>query len=357
MRRWKPDVIPELVDWVAGLRPPKCNLLSVTFILLLIVLLAASAQEPVLVVVEKKANQVGFYTASGKRVAGVSVGQTPHEMVLDPDGRHLYISDNGVLWMSYKGSGGNTISIVDIKERKKVGVISTGKFYRPHGMSIDPKTNRLIVTSENPDRLVLVDLKSRSVIKDFDNGGEAPHMVMFGPNAEWAYASNTRSDTLGAVNVRTGETKIIPIGNYPQGSALSEDGKYLYVTCGDSASIHIIDTATQKAVGVIKASKGVNRVAITPDQKTLVYSISREGKAVGFADIASRKQTGKVDLGGSPLSISLSKDGKYAFAGVQDNDEIWVVSVDNRKVVQVIRTPEGAGPDPVMDIGSYEPPK
>jgi len=329
----------------------------VTFILLVISSLAASAQEPVLVVVEKKASQVGFYTSEGERVAGVAVGETPHEMVLDPDGRHLYVSDNGVLWMSYEGPGGNSVSIVDIKERKKVGVISTGKFHRPHGMTIDPRTNRMIVTSENPDRLVLVDLKSRAVIQDFDNGGEAPHMVMFGPQAEWVYASNTRSDTLGAVNVKTGETKVIPIGDYPQGSALSGDGKLLYATCSDSATIHIIDTATQEQAGVIEAGKGVNRVAITPDQKTLVYSIGSEGKAVGFADIATRKQTGKVDLGGSPLSISLSKDGKHAFAGVQDNDEIWVVSVDGRKVVQVIKTPEGAGPDPVMAIGPYQPPK
>lgn len=329
----------------------------VTFILLVISSLAASAQEPVLVVVEKKASQVGFYTSEGERVAGVAVGETPHEMVLDPDGRHLYVSDNGVLWMSYEGPGGNSVSIVDIKERKKVGVISTGKFHRPHGMTIDPRTNRMIVTSENPDRLVLVDLKSRAVIQDFDNGGEAPHMVMFGPQAEWVYASNTRSDTLGAVNVETGETKVIPIGDYPQGSTLSGDGKHLYATCSDSATIHIIDTATQEQAGVIEAGKGVNRVVITPDQKTLVYSIGSEGKAVGFADIATRKQTGKVDLGGSPLSISLSKDGKHAFAGVQDNDEIWVVSVDGRKVVQVIKTPEGAGPDPVMAIGPYQPPK
>ncbi len=329
----------------------------IAFLLFFVISLAASAQEPVLVVVEKKASQVGFYTASGKRVAGVAVGKTPHEMVLDPDGRHLYVSDNGVLWMSYKGPGGNTISIVDIKERRKVGVISTGKFHRPHGMSIDPKTHRMIATSENPDRLVLVDLKSRSVIKDFDNGGEAPHMVIFGPKGEWAYASNTRSDTLGAVNVKTGETKIIPIGKYPQGSVLSKDGKRLYVTCSQDATIHIIDTATQKSLGKIKADMGVNRIVITPDRKTLVYSIGTDNQMVGFADIESRKQTGTVELGGSPLSLSLSQDGKHAFAGVQDNDEIWVVSVADRKVVQVIKTPEGAGPDPVMAIGPYEPPK
>jgi YVTN family beta-propeller protein len=325
-------------------------------ILLLLATIPAQAADPVLVVVEKKASQVGFYTAAGERVGGVAVGETPHEMVLDPDGRHLYVSDNGILWMSYKGPGGNTISIVDIKERKKVGVISTGKFHRPHGMSLDPRTHRMIVTSENPDRIVLVDLDARKVIKDFDNGGEAPHIVTFGPKGEWAYASNTRSDTLGAVNVVTGETKVIPIGVYPQGSVLSHDGKRLYVTCSQDATIHIIDTATQKNLGKIKADLGVNRIAITPDRKTLVYSIGTDNQMVGFADIATRKQTGTVKLGGPPLSISLSQDGKYAFAGVQDNDEIEVVSVADRKVVQVIKTPEGAGPDPVMAIGPYAPP-
>ena len=69
--------------------------------------------------------------------------------------------------------------------------------------------------------------------------------------------------------------------------------------------------------------------------------------------MATLKETGRVKLGGPPLSCTLSKDGLYAFAGVQDRDEIYVVSVAERKVVQVIKTPEGHGPDPVMDLGSY----
>lgn len=315
------------------------------------------AQEVALVVVEKKASEVGFYTSAGERVAGVAVGETPHEMALDPNGRYLYVSDNGVLWMDYQGPGGNTISIIDLATRRKVGVIPTGKYHRPHGMSIDPATRRMIVTSENPDSLFLVDLDSRSVIEAYDNGGKAPHMVMFDRAGEWAFASNTNSDNIGAVRIGFGDVETIPGCDRPQGGVLTKDGSRYYVTCSDSATIQAIDVAARRAVGEIRTGAGVNRVVLTPDEKTLVYSIGGDGTQLGFADVSSMKETGRVDLGGSPLSCSLSKDGRYAFAGVQDNDEIYVASVGERKIVQVIKTPEGHGPDPVMEIGTYRPPR
>jgi DNA-binding beta-propeller fold protein YncE len=278
-------------------------------------------------------------------------------MVLDPKGRYLYVSDNGVLWMDYEGPGGNTISIVDLERREKVGVLPLGKYHRPHGMSIDPATRRMIATSENPDSLVLVDLDSRAVIEAYDNGGKAPHIVELGPGGKWAFASNSNSDTVGAVQIGTGKLEIITGCQRPQGGVMTADRSRYYVTCANGGTIQIIDTAARKAVGEILTGKGVNRIALTPDEKTLVYSIGGEGKQVGFADVATLKETGRVDLGGSPLSCTLSKTGKYAFAGVQDNDEVYVLSVADRKIVQVFKTPAGHGPDPVMEIGEYAPPK
>lgn len=317
---------------------------------------AAPESEPALVVVEKKANQVGFYASDGTRLAGVAVGQTPHEMVLDADGRHLYVSDNGVLWMDYDGPGGNTVSIVDLETRSKVGEISLGDYHRPHGLSIDPSGKRMLVTSENPSSLVLVDLETRSVLKAYDNGGEAPHMVMFDKTGEWAYASNTNSNNVAAVDLASGQIVSIAGCGGPQGGVLSNDGTRYYVTCRDTGTIQVIDTASKSAVGEIKTSLGVNRINLTPDESTLVYSIGGEEKFVAFADVATLEESGRVELGGPPLSCTLSKNGDYAFAGVQDSDEIYVISVANRKIVQVIKTPEGQGPDPVMDLGSYAPP-
>ena len=313
----------------------------------------AAAAQPDLLVVEKKNNSVGFYTSAGQRVGEVLVGETPHEVALSRDGRFAYVSDNGVLWMDYEGPGGNTISIIDLQLRRRVGTLPLGKFHRPHGIGLDPRSSRAFVTSENPDRIVLVDLDARAVIKDYDNGGVDPHMVTFGPDG-WGYVSNTASGTVGAVHAATGELRLIEVGKGPQGSLLSRDGAKLWVTCRDEGRIDVIDTASKSVIGSIPTGPGANRIVATDDEGLLVYSL-QAGEAVGIADPHTLTELAQIPLGGAPLSISLSKDGRHAFAGVQDEDQIWIVSVRDRKVVQVIDTPPGMGPDPVIEIGTYRP--
>ncbi len=313
----------------------------------------AAAQSADLLVVEKKNNSVGFYASTGQRVGGVPVGETPHEVALSRDGRYAYVSDNGVLWMDYDGPGGNTISIVDLQLRRRVGILPLGKFHRPHGIGPDPRSSRAFVTAENPDRLVLVDLDARAVIRDFDNGGVDPHMVTFAPDG-WGYVSNTASGTVGAVHATTGELHLIEVGKGPQGSLLSRDGTKLWVTCRDEGRIDVIDTASKSVIGSIPTGAGVNRIVATDDEDLLVYSL-QTGEAVGIADPHAMKELAQIPLGGAPLSISLSKDDRHAFAGVQDEDQVWIVSVRDRKVVQVIDTPPGMGPDPVVEIGTYRP--
>ena len=218
-----------------------------------------AAQDADLLVVEKKNNSVGFYASSGARVGEVRVGETPHEVALSRDGRYAYVSDNGVLWMDYDGPGGNTLSIIDLPARRRVGILPMGKFHRPHGIGLDPGSGRAFVTAENPDRLVLVDLDARAVIQDFDNGGIDPHMVTFAADG-WGYVSNTSSGTVGAVHASSGELHLIEVGKGPQGSLLSRDGSKLWVTCRDEGRIDVIDTASKSLIGSIATGPGANRV-------------------------------------------------------------------------------------------------
>ncbi len=310
---------------------------------------ALQAEEAALAVVEKVAGSVGFYTAGGARIAGVVVSKHPHEIVSSPDGRLLYVSDNGVLWMTDPGEGDNTISILDVRSRKKVGVIDLGQYRRPHGMAVDPRSGLLAVTIENPYGLLLVDPVQRKVLRKYDVQGVMPHMVVFASGGEWAYASNSGSATVAAVHLKTGRVKLIPTGERPQGAVLSGDGKRIYMTNSTANSISIIDTDKQEGVGVIRTGKGPGRIALTPDGATLVYNL-QPGEAVGFADVATAKEIAQVPLGGRPLSLTMSRDGRTAYAGVQDHDKIFVLSVPERKIVRVIATPKGAGPDPALPL-------
>ena len=316
------------------------------------VLIAAScayAQKPTLAVVEKIAGAVGFYSDDGKRVGGAQVGKHPHEVVVSPDRKQLYVSDNGILWMTEAGEGGNTISIIDIATMKRVGTIDLGQYRRPHGMDIDRKNGRLVTTIENPDGLLIIDLASRKVLRKYDVKGADPHMVLLSPDGKTAYVSNTASNTLAAVNLDTGHVKPIETEARPQGAAWSRDGKFIYLTNSDGNSILILDAATNRRSGRIATCKGPGRIAVTPDGKTLVYNC-QAGQAVGFADIATRKQESVVPLGGNPLSLTMTDDAKIAYAGIQDQDKVIVISVPDRKIVRTISTPKGSGPDPALPL-------
>jgi len=318
--------------------------------LLTVVLLAGAAAGPAaLAVVEKIAGQVGFYSAGGQRLAGVPVSVHPHEIVLSHDRRSLYVSDNGILWMTDPGEGDNTISILDIARRAKTGEISLGRFRRPHGMDVDHKTGRLLVTVENPPGLLLVDPVARQVLRSYDVQGTMPHMVLFSADAQWAYVSNSGTGTIAVVHLDSGKVKLIPTDARPQGGVRSADGRLIYITNSDGNSISILDAARQERIGVIPVGRQPGRMALTPDGKTLVYNLQGDN-AVGFADVAARRQTAVVPIGGRSLSLTMSPDGKLAYGGIQDQDRIAVVSVPERKVLRYIQTPQGAGPDPALPL-------
>ena len=75
----------------------------------------AADVKPGYVAIEKASGHVGFFDSGGKILKEVKIGGHPHEMTFSPDGRYLYTTDNGVLWMTETGQGGNTVSIVDTR--------------------------------------------------------------------------------------------------------------------------------------------------------------------------------------------------------------------------------------------------
>ena len=87
--------------------------------------------------------------------------------------------------------------------------------------------------TERPFGLVRVDPVARKVVRDYDVKGKSPHMVIPTPDGEWAYASDTDSDAVAAVRLKTGETTLIPTGKRPQGGVLSPDARRLYIANTD----------------------------------------------------------------------------------------------------------------------------
>jgi YVTN family beta-propeller protein len=309
----------------------------------------AFGQQADLAVVHKISGTVGFYTNDGRLVNQVEVGKHPHEAVLSPDKKLLYVTNNGILWMTDPGAGGNTISILDVASHKNIGTIDLGTYHRPHGIDLDPKTGMLVVTIENPSGLLLVDPVQRKVVKMYDVKGEAPHMVLLSPDGKQAYVSNTGTGTLSVVDLATSRVKVIVSDARPQGTAFSLDRKTIYMTNLEGNSISVFDTSKLARTRVIPTGKGPCRIALSADGKTLVYALQND-EAIGFADAATGKEVYQIPTGGKLVSLTLSRDGRLAYSSAQEQDKISVISIADRKIIRVINTPKGAGPDPVIAL-------
>jgi YVTN family beta-propeller protein len=312
--------------------------------------LAASllAGDPMLLILHKGASSLGFYTLEGKLETMVPVGEHPHEMVRSPDGRRMYTTDNGTMRIEQAGTGGNTVSIIDLPTRRRIGQISLGNFRRPHGIDIDSTGKRLVVSTELPDQLLLIDIEKRRVVRTFDTKGKTSHMVVLGPQGRWAYVSNSTSNNISAVNLATGEVRLIPCPPRPEGSVLSQDGRHVYVASREGRAVTILDTRTQTAAGAIAAGNGPVRIARTPEG-TLVWAAMHD-HAVEIADPVSRKVAARVvaPCKGGLVSLHISQDGKFALTSAEDDDTVYVISIAERKIVRQIKTEAGAAPDPAM---------
>jgi YVTN family beta-propeller protein len=304
------------------------------------------------VIVEKGSSHVGFFDANGALVKEVETGQHPHEMVFSSDGKYLFTSDNGVMDMRERAQGWNTVSIIDVKAQRRVGQIDLGEHRRPHGIDFDPATGHVLVTTELPSALLVLDPKERKILRVYDVHGKAPHMVRLAADHRTAWLTCTDTSNVSIVDLQNDAVKTLPTGKRPQGIVIAPDGKRIYVANSDGETITVIDAVRKELAGEIPVGgrhSGPVRVAVTPDGRTIVAALQLKQSAQ-FADAAAMKAGKELPLPGPPVSMTLSGDGRTAYSAVLQQDTIFIISVPEQKILRSFKTPPGSGPDPVLPI-------
>ena len=296
---------------------------------LLITLTTAACGEGYLVLL-KDPGAVAYYDAAGKLAATVNVAGQARDIVLSADGKYAYISDAAV-------------SIIDVAGQRVTGTIDLGNYHEPRGLALDRATGNLLVATEAPNQLLLLDTQKRGVIRTYDTKGEKSHAVAVDAAGKWAYVSNAASSTVSAIDLKKGAVKTIQTGKTPARSILSPDGRELYVCNRDDNTITVIDTKRNAAIALIETGQGPTAIDITPDGERLVYALTKE-KRIGIADAKTRKQTDYALLTENPISLRLSRDGNLALVTVDQQNVVYIVSIADRHIRQEFRTAAGSAP-------------
>ena len=207
---------------------------------------------------------------------------------------------------------------------------------------------RVYVPNEQSGDVTVIDPKTFKIIGRFNTGLNPEHIT-----PDWdlskLFVNNMGASKLTVVDPNTAK----PIGNinvpYPYNLYFTVDGSKAIVVDDfmtakylDNNGLAFYDRKTWKLLKFLKIPyTGVDHMDMSADGSFLLATCETSGMAVKV-DTRTMTITGSVRVGGLPLAIRLSPDGKLFYIANQGESGVNVVDAKTLKVVRFIHTDTGA---------------
>jgi YVTN family beta-propeller protein len=159
------------------------------------------------------------------------VGVRPYDVVLDRNGRHLYVTD----WAD------RALLVVEPETLRVMARIPVGE--HPNQIALGPKDDRIFVACASSNCVSVVDAVRGIVTETIATAlfpkapeGSTPDALAVSPDGATLYVANADNNCVAVIDIsRPGRSQVkgfIPTGWYPTAVAVTPDGKRLLVGVG-----------------------------------------------------------------------------------------------------------------------------
>jgi YVTN family beta-propeller protein len=218
-------------------------------------------------------NQVAVVdTATWKVVANVDAGSKPTRLVLQPDGKYLWVGNDGV------GDGG--VTAIEANAFKVAARIRTGAGH---------------------------------------------HELAFSDDSRFAFVTNAQDGTLSIIDVsKLAKLKDLKVGSRLAGLAFSPLSKAIYVISEGQGTIAVVDGQKLAVLARIKARPGLRAIRVVPDGRWGFVANWKEN-TVSIFDASTNRILHTVDVGKGPEQIIFTRD--YAYVRSAGTEEVAMIPV------------------------------
>ena len=295
--------------------------LAFTLMALLAAAGSAFAATAKVYVADEGANTVSVIdSASFKKLASVPVGQGPHNVQVSPDGKWVWVTNNG--------EPGKAAEKMPAEQMSK----------SEHGA--------MAGAGAKVGAVWVIDTATDAVVAKVPVGRHPAHVVV-ASDGRTAYITNGGNNTVSVVDTAAQRVvEVVAVGASPHGLRISPDGKQVWVANLKGGTVSVIDTESRKQTTQIAVGKGPAQVGFTPDGRLGFVSLSQENR-VAVIDPASRKVIRKVSVGTVPIQIHATPDSRLLLVANQGTKKkpgktVSFIDLRNFKVVATIETGLGA---------------
>jgi YVTN family beta-propeller protein len=164
------------------------------------------------------------------------------------------------------------------------------------------------------------------------------------PDGKFAFASNYSSNDVSVIDTETNQVVGEPIevskyGSYPNGVAISPDGKTAYVateTGLDAGQLVSIDVATRQVVGQpVELERRANALAVAPDgMRVYVSSGDEQGRVWLVYPQVDSVASWHIEVPGGRIGeMAITPDGKHLVVTHPESKSVSVIDTGSSQVI------------------------
>jgi YVTN family beta-propeller protein len=204
-----------------------------------------------------------------KVIANVDAGVKPSRLVLQHDGRYLWVGNNGA---AVHESG---VTVIDTTTNKAVGQIRTGLGH--HEIALNDNDTVAFVTNKDTGTLSIIDVRKLAVAKQIGPGAQ-PAAIAYSSLSKAAYVVSEGDGSIAVVGGANHEL-LAHLQGQPglRSIRISPDGRYAFALNTSKSTVHVIDLSSNRVIQSIAAGAGADQITFS---RQFAYIRSADSESV-----------------------------------------------------------------------------
>lgn len=262
---------------------------------------------------------------------------------------------SGVLWHRAGGEPGDAISS-EAADPDRAGTPPgpadgagpEGLYAHTGSKALAPSTRddreRLYVPNSESDTVSVIDPAAAKVVDTFPVG-DLPHHVTPSRDMSTFYVNNTQGNSLTPIDPQTARPKGRPIPvDDPYNLYFTPDGRSAIVVAERLQRLDFRDPKTWKLQKSLRVGcLGVDHMDFSADGRRAVVSCEFDGTLL-LVDVGERRVVEELDLdhvAAKPVDVRISPDGRLFYVADEVANGVWKVDAERFRVTDFIETGRG----------------
>ncbi|MEH7122494.1 beta-propeller fold lactonase family protein [Bacillus sp. JJ1773] len=250
---------------------------------------------------------------------------TNNSLAVSPDEKTVVVSD----------SREQVILVFDLvkdKLRKKLDGFGT-----PRNIVFIDGGSQFVVSDSSLGTLRFYDTKTLRLTDEIVVGPGAFGTAV-SPDGRTMYVNNQAHSTVTVVDLKNRKPTAVITGfaQPRQGIVVSKDGKYVYVTNFKGDKVSVVDADKKSIVRELTGFSMIRAISVSPDGNTL-YAANSGRDSISVVDIPQGEIVHEIQVGREPYGAALSPDGKLLFASSKVDNTIHMINASDNQITGTIK--------------------